>query len=312
MMNLDRELLFRFFNKETTLEEEKKIRLWIDECDEHRREFFRERQLFDAILLHGDPSYEKSRPRFYIPWHKVVATLSGIAAIVILTIITTTYFLQQSFRDEVMNTVTVPQGQRVHLTLSDGTKVWLNAKTKMEYPQSFKVSDQRIVKVDGEAYFEVSKTGQPFIVNANGMQVEVLGTTFNISAYPDEEYQTTLVNGSVKVSAEKGESLILKPSQQATIALGSNSIQVRTVDTSFYTSWVKGKINFKDQRLEDIMKTLSRWYDMNVVYENEKLKNIRFGCNLNRYEEITPFVKLLEKTEEVHVKIEGNTITFHN
>ena len=80
-------------------------------------------------------------------------------------------------------------------------------------------------------------------------------------------------------------------------ALGSNSIQVRTVDTSFYTSWVKGKINFKDQRLEDIMKTLSRWYDMNVVYENEKLKNIRFGCNLNRYEEITPFVKLLEKTE---------------
>ena len=104
-MNLDRELLFRFFNKETTLEEEKKIRLWIDECDEHRCEFFRERQLFDAILLHGDPSYEKSRPRFYIPWHKVVATLSGIAAIVILTIITTTYFLQQSFRDEVMNTL---------------------------------------------------------------------------------------------------------------------------------------------------------------------------------------------------------------
>ena len=144
------------------------------------------------------------------------------------------------------------------------------------------------------------------------MQVEVLGTTFNISAYPNEEYQTTLVNGSVKVSAEKGESLILKPSQQATIALGSNSIQVRTVDTSFYTSWVKGKIYFKDQRLEDIMKTLSRWYDMNVVYENEGLKNIRFGCNLNRYEEITPFVKLLEKTEEVHVKIEGNTITFHN
>ena len=164
----------------------------------------------------------------------------------------------------------------------------------------------------GEAYFEVSKTGQPFIVNVNGMQVEVLGTTFNISAYPNEEYQTTLVNGSVRVSAEKGESLILKPSQQATIVSGGNSIQVRTVDTSFYTSWVKGKINFKDQRLEDIMKILSRWYDMNVVYENEKLKNIRFGCNLNRYEEITPFVKLLEKTEEVHVKIEGNTITFHN
>ena len=209
------------------------------------------------------------------------------------------------------NTIMIPRGGEYQVELSDGTKVHLNSMSSLRFPVAF-TTGKREVELQGEAYFEVSKTGQPFIVNANGMQVEVLGTTFNISAYPDEEYQTTLVNGSVKVSAEKGESLILKPSQQATIALGSNSIQVRTVDTSFYTSWVKGKINFKDQRLEDIMKTLSRWYDMNVVYENEKLKNIRFGCNLNRYEEITPFVKLLEKTEEVHVKIEGNTITFHN
>lgn len=87
MMNLDRELLYRFFNNETTLEEEKKIRLWIDECDEHRHEFFRERKLFDAILLHGEPSCEKSRPRFYIPWRRVAVAFSGIAAVVILTII---------------------------------------------------------------------------------------------------------------------------------------------------------------------------------------------------------------------------------
>ena len=211
----------------------------------------------------------------------------------------------------VYNKVEIPRGGEYALVLSDGTKVHLNSMSSLRFPVAF-TTGKREVELQGEAYFEVNKTGQPFIVNANGMQVEVLGTTFNISAYPDEEYRTTLVNGSVKVSAEKGESLILKPSQQATIALGSNSIQVRTVDTSFYTSWVKGKINFKDQRLEDIMKTLSRWYDMNVVYENEGLKNIRFGCNLNRYEEITPFVKLLEKTEEVHVKIEGNTIIFNN
>lgn len=144
------------------------------------------------------------------------------------------------------------------------------------------------------------------------MQVEVLGTTFNISAYPHEEYQTTLVNGSVKINTESGESRILKPSQQASFTPGNNSIQVRTVDTEFYTSWVKGKIHFKDQRLEDIMKTLSRWYDMKVIYADEKTKNIRFGCNVNRYAEITPFVQLLEQTEKVHVKIKDNTITFYN
>lgn len=177
----------------------------------------------------------------------------------------------------VYNKVEIPRGGEYALVLSDGTKVHLNSMSSLRFPVAF-TTGKREVELQGEAYFEVSKTGQPFIVNVNGMQVEVLGTTFNISAYPNEEYQTTLVNGSVRVSAEKGESLILKPSQQATIVSGGNSIRVRTVDTSFYTSWVKGKINFKDQRLEDIMKILSRWYDMNVVYENEGLKNIRFGC----------------------------------
>ena len=181
-MNLDKELLYRFFNNATTLEEEKKIRLWIDECDDHRHEFFRERVLFDAMLLHGKPSCEKSHSRFYIPWRRVAVAFSGIAAVVLLTIITTTYFLQQSFEDDAMNTVIVPQGQRVQLSLSDGTKVWLNAKTKMEYPQSFKMTSQRIVKVDGEAYFEVSKNKEkPFIVKTAKGDVEVLGTKFYIN-----------------------------------------------------------------------------------------------------------------------------------
>ena len=195
----------------------------------------------------------------------------------------------------VYNKVEIPRGGEYALVLSDGTKVHLNSMSSLRFPVAF-TTGKREVELQGEAYFEVSKTGQPFIVNVNGMQVEVLGTTFNISAYPNEEYQTTLVNGSVRVSAEKGESLILKPSQQATIVSGGNSIQVRTVDISFYTSWVKGKINFKDQRLEDIMKILSRWYDMNVVYENEGLKNIRFGCNLNRYEEILSLIHISEPT----------------
>ena len=183
--------------------------------------------------------------------------------------------------------------------------------SSLRFPVTF-ANEKREVELEGEAYFEVSKNGLPFIVSTHGMQIEVLGTTFNVSAYPNEECQTTLVNGSVKINAGQGESLILKPSQQASIAPGSNDIQVKTVDTSFYTSWIKGKINFKDQRLEDIMKILSRWYDMKVVYANADIKNIRFGCNIDRYEDIAPFVNLLEKTEKVHVKIKDKTITFYN
>ena len=313
MMNLDRELLFRFFNKETTLEEEKKIRLWIDECDEHRREFFRERQLFDAILLHGDPSYEKSRPRFYIPWHKVVATLSGIAAIVILTIITTTYFLQQSFRDEVMNTVTVPQGQRVHLTLSDGTKVWLNAKTKMEYPQSFKVSDQRIVKVDGEAYFEVSHDKHaPFIVNSKQIKTCVLGTKFNVRARQDENrVVTTLLQGLVRVDSPRTEEngYLLKPGQ--TLNVNTDTYQAELIEYNQPTDvllWINGKLEFKQQSLLEITNIMEKLYDIKFIYKDETLKSERFTGEFSTDNLPDEILNVLMHTNHFSYKKEGRII----
>lgn len=205
------------------------------------------------------------------------------------------------------NKVNVPRGGEYQLMLSDGSKVQLSSMSSIRFPVQF-AQDCRLVELEGEAYFEVSKTGQPFIVQTKGMKIEVLGTTFNISAYANEEYQTTLVSGSVKVQTENGSNRILKPSEQACITPGSNQINVRNVDTAFYTSWIHGKINFKDQRLDDIMKTLARWYDMDVVYENEATKELRFGCYVNRYNEITPLVKLLEQTGRVTVTVEGKTI----
>ena len=208
------------------------------------------------------------------------------------------------------NKVSVPRGGEYKLVLSDGTRVHLNSMSSLRYPVSFG-SKTRQVELDGEAYFEVSKTGQPFIVNANGMDVEVLGTTFNLSAYKDEPRQTTLVSGSVRVRTGNGNSRIIKPSQQASIAPGANQIDVRTVDTAFYTSWIHGKIKFKDQRLEDIMKTLSRWYDMDIVYADKEAKNLRFGCYVNRYEEISPLLELLRNTGSVKIETKGKTIKIH-
>lgn len=210
----------------------------------------------------------------------------------------------------IYNKVDIPQGGEYALVLNDGTRVHLNSMSSLRFPVTFE--GRREVELTGEAYFEVSHTGQPFVVHTQGMRIEVLGTVFNISAYPGEEYQATLVSGSVKVDAGEGGSLILKPSQQASFTPGSGDIRVHTVDTAFYTSWVKGKINFKDRRLEDIMKTLSRWYSIEVNYSHEALKNKRFGCYVDRYEEITPFLELLEATENIHYKITGKTITFYN
>lgn len=220
--------------------------------------------------------------------------------------------LQNGISDApIYNKVETPHGGEYNLLLSDGTKVHLNAMTSLRFPVNFG-EGKREVELEGEAFFEVTKTGQPFTVQVNGMQVEVLGTTFNVSAYPQEEYQTTLVSGSVRVKSDNGESCLLVPSQQASLTPGTDGIEIRTVDTAFYTSWTKGKIYFKDQRLEDIMTILSRWYDMEVVYADKDTKDVLFGCHVDRYSEITPFVHLLEETGKVHVKIDGKRIIFSN
>ena len=295
-MNLNRELLYRFFNKETTLEEEKKIRLWIEESDENRQEFFRERKLFDAILLHGDLAYKKVRTRFYIPWRRIAAALSGVAAIVLLTIYVTTYFLQQSFRDETMNTVIVPQGQRVSLTLADGTKVWLNAKTKMEYPQSFKAFDERIVKVDGEAYFEVSKNkNRPFIVKTSKGDIEVLGTKFYVSAYATTDiFETSLIEGRVKVHTAY-EDMTLYPRDKAVL---QNGILTRKhIDDMDIYRWRDGLYCFKNLSFEDVLKQFEIYYDVRFVKENPQMANPKLNGKFRLIDGVDYALRVLQRED---------------
>ncbi len=210
---------------------------------------------------------------------------------------------------EIYNKIDVPIGGEYALTLSDGTKVYLNAMSSLQFPVRF-VKDQRVVILEGEGYFEVAKSGKPFIVKVGKIDVEVLGTTFNISAYEGEPHQTTLVEGSLRVSTVSGLSKMLKPSEQAYMNNDSEELKIRKVDVLQYISWVNGKIYFKDACLEDIMNNLARWYDIHVSYEDAAVKKLRFGCNLNRYKEITPFLELLEKTEKVNIVVKGNNIIF--
>lgn len=213
---------------------------------------------------------------------------------------------------QIFNKVDVPRGGEYALTLSDGTRIHLNSMTSMRFPVRF-AGDTREVELEGEAYFEVMPDRKPFMVKYNGVTVQVLGTCFNVSAYPGQASHTTLVNGAVKVSLDAGGEHVLSPSQQTYLEPGSSELQVRTVDTSLYTSWVNGKIYFKDARLEEIMNSLSRWYDIEVIYADDDVKELRFGCNINKYKEITPFLELLERTDKLEIEIKGRTITFkHN
>jgi transmembrane sensor len=218
------------------------------------------------------------------------------------------------------NTLSNPRGsQVVNLTLSDGTRVWLNAESSLRYPVIFTGAD-RTVEVNGEAYFEVKKNpDQPFIVEVeNGAKIEVLGTAFNVNAYPDEpDFKTTLLEGSVRVAEASSRSVILKPGQQAQMVglktgnarpgVGQISV-LDSVDTEAVMAWRNGRFAFNDADLPTVMRQLTRWYDIDVTYEGNIPKR-EFNGKIGKSLTLDQLLKVLTTTTRFHYSIEGNKLT---
>ncbi|HMI03105.1 MAG TPA: FecR domain-containing protein, partial [Pedobacter sp.] len=213
-----------------------------------------------------------------------------------------------------MLTATTAKGQTYQFTLPDGTKVWLNAGSKLEFPSKFGNVKQRIVRLSGEGYFEVAKNKKmPFIVKTIGsskipeQEITVLGTHFNVNAYEDEgEVKTTLLEGSVALDYG-GTDLLLKPGQQARTDI-ENEIIIKKVEAEEAVAWIDNKYIFEEETIESIMRTLSRWYDVEVVYEGN-VKHKKFSGILVRKEYIAKILDQIAFTEAAHFKIEGRRIT---
>ena len=204
--------------------------------------------------------------------------------------------------------INVPRNAEYFVELADGTKVWINSESTLGFHSRFD-GKQRIVDLTGEAYFEVAKNpDQPFIVRTANADVRVLGTQFNVKAYSDEEFTyATLNEGKVRVSNEKNEQDIL-PDEQIIINNTTGIYTKKQVDANIYSAWVKGKFVFKDERLEDILHTISRWYDIQVFYENQKLQEERFSISLNRYENISSLLEHIEMTESVQFEVNDKAL----
>ena len=203
------------------------------------------------------------------------------------------------------NTLEIPRGGEYALQLADGSRVWLNAETRLRYPVAFAGTERR-VELTGEAYFEVSKDAtRPFIVRANGVDVRVLGTSFNVAAY-GAEVVTTLVEGRVAVEAGS-ERVTLEPDRQA--VWDGERMEVRQVDASNYGLWRKGIFYFEDRRLEEILDALARWYGVEVFYVNPETKDMRFTVEIKRYENIDAILRRIAQTERVHFGVSGRTVT---
>ena len=204
--------------------------------------------------------------------------------------------------------INVPRNGEFFVTLPDGTKVWVNSDSKLGFYSKFS-DDKRVVDLQGEAYFEVAKNpDKPFMVRTAKADVRVLGTHFNVKAYPDEDYTyATLNEGNVCVSVNKKQE-ILKPNEQLKIDNTNSEYSKLEVDASLYSAWVSGRLVFKDERLEDILISLSRWYDVSVFFQSSKLKDRRFSISINRYEDIQLLLNQMVLTNRVNFKMNKNAI----
>ena len=218
-----------------------------------------------------------------------------------------TYITQQGLSQPGLNKLATGKGDQYAITLPDGTKVWLNAVSSLQYPTFFS-GKERLVELDGEGYFEVTKNSQmPFKVKlTSGSVIEVLGTTFNVMSYPgDPEMRTTLLEGKIKIASEQS-TLILKPGEQVIKELGSPMVLNTSPDVEQTIAWKNGNFVFKNASIDEIMRSLSRWYNIDIKFSSRP--NFHFNAEIPRSEPIAKILHLLELTDKVHFKTENLTV----
>ena len=193
--------------------------------------------------------------------------------------------------------VSTPAGTMLQMILEDGSQITLNAKTTLKYPLHF-AKDKRVVEIDGEAYFKIAKNKKvPFQVVSNGQLIEVTGTEFNVNTYSKSQSSTTLVEGSINLSAQ-GQTLQLKPNQQAILASGQ--LSQKTVDPNNYIAWLDNKFYFNETDLRTALQLIGQWYDLQIIYKQPIKETLLYG-EIQRTKSLSAVLKILERS---HIKFE--------
>lgn len=297
---MDKDTLYKFFEATATFEEEEAIRQWLESSPEHRETLLKERKVFDAALLLADEAAgtEKQKKKRLYRQSSLRTECLKIAAVVLLTLGLNYAYQKLALPEEpvAMQTITVPAGQRVSICLPDGSHVWLNARTTIQYPFSFK-GDKRQISLDGQAYFDVVKNKeQPFIVRTDKATVEVFGTQFDVEAYSDkEEFETTLMSGNVRIvsAANPLDILTLTPDNKA--YLDDGRLKAVQVDDYNPYRWKEGLICFRNETFRNIMKDFEKYYGIRIEIENRQVLKYFYTGKFRQSDGVDYALRVLQK-----------------
>lgn len=302
---MEREKLHKFFEGIASSEEKEDVRLWLEASEDNLKELLREREFFDAMILSDKIGETTSRAHLKKKQIKqYLIELGKIAAVVFIALFASTLWYTKKMDKQLeqlnqyqaaVNVISVPAGQRANIQLSDGTNVWLNARTTMTYP-SFFTDSIRQIKLDGEAYFEVEYNAEkPFIVHTNRHDIEVLGTSFNVDAYSNAPgFETALMDGAVLItSLESCQQIKLSPGYKVKEVNGVLLSSV--IDDYDIYRWKEGLICFKNLNFIDLMKKFEKCYGIRIVVENCRLKNKVFGGKFRISDGIDNALRIMQK-----------------
>lgn len=277
---MNKEILYRFFDRQASAEEKEAIKQWLEESPANQEELYRERQFFGAMIMNSRMTENQKRKTIKYNRRRILREFVKIAAVVFLTATGIVFFMQNKTAEKEQQpwlSVIVPAGQRANVILPDGTNVWLNARTQLRYPGVFS-DKKREVELNGEAYFEVTRyNSKPFIVQTDKCEIEVLGTKFNVDAYSDsDDFCTALMEGSVRVTdkSEKVNNLVLQP-DYLTIFRNGKLTAERITDYDYFR-WREGLVSFREMGFIQLMRRFEKCYGIRIEINNPELSEYAF------------------------------------
>lgn len=291
------ELLQKYIAGNATEAEKQRVTKWIQENPENMREYMAQRKLHDMVLWRTEPvAEENSREKKHFSLRGVCMEAAKIAAVLAIVLLGTHYWTgkHQVPEDKTWQSIYVPAGQRAELMLADGTKVWLNSRSTLTFPGSFK-GNIRNVKLDGEGYFAVTKNvEQPFIVETNKCNVKVLGTEFNVMAYAaDSVWETSLLEGAVEilVPGSNNSGMRLEPNMMASLK-GNRLVKGRIKEVDYFL-WREGLLCFNDISVRDMIEKLKLYYGVDIVVNNTRILKNRYTGKFRTKDGVEHVLKVL-------------------
>ncbi|MGL4293087.1 MAG: FecR family protein [Bacteroidales bacterium] len=313
---ITKDILYKFFQGLTNLHEESQIRQWIESSPANRKEYEEERKLHDMILLLKDEdSFIQSG---VIPFYKKLWFRRAMQSAAMVVAMVGSALGYQGYKDSLngkqqrnnLYTFSVDHGQKASIVLPDGTEVWLNSKTKLRYDGTYNKED-RILYLEGEAFFDVAKDKEKkFVVKTNDLDVVALGTSFNVKANGNDDYvAVTLIEGKVQVESENQHNTLIPNQHLVYNKMNKTCDKSKLHNSSHAALWRNGQLAFHDETLENIGKSMSRMYDVDIEWGSESIRNIRFS-GVIRNSSLKNILQVICVSAPIKYQIKNNTIRF--